>query len=129
LLNTGGSKQGKQQPTTGAKTGPAVTGNVANTGGSGLGAVLDSGIMNQSHNIGEVAGPKTWSERLISSGKGRDVKLTDKIAHLWNEIVKSVYNKYVEKGIINKDNEPGFHEHALTKNSFMVNLNREIMSR
>ena len=120
-MNTGGSKQGK-----GGKTGPATTG-VQNTGGSGL-AVLDSAL-NQSHNFGAGdagKGPKSWTERLISGGKGRDVKLSEKIAHQWNEIVKGVYNKYVEEGRINKENEPGFHEHPLTRGTFMVMANKDV---
>lgn len=124
-MNTGGSKQGNK----GGK--PATTTNgVHNTGGSGL-AGLDSAI-NQSNNFGSGdagKGPKSWTDRLISGGKGRDVKLTEKIAHHWNEIVKSVYNKYVEEGKINKDSDPGFNEHQLTRGAFMVNINREVMSR
>ena len=125
-MNTGGSKQGKtggkgaeQQKTGGA---------LANTGGSGLGGVDHP--LNQSINGNEMGkGPKSWSDRLLLSGKGREVKLTDKIAHNWNEIVKGLYNKYVEEGKINKDSEQGFQEHPLTRNAFMVNLNREVMSR
>ncbi len=66
---------------------------------------------------------------MLQSGKGREVKLTEKIAQNWNEIVKTVYNKYVEEGKINKDSEAGYQEHPLTRNAFMVNLQREIMSR
>lgn len=101
-----------------------------NTGGSGLGG-LDSAI-NNTNNFGSGdagKGPKSWTDRLLAGGKGRDVKLTDKIAQHWNELVKSVYNKYVEEGKINKDYEPGFHEHELTRGAFIVNNNRDVMSR
>jgi len=99
------------------------TGGVHNTGGSGLGG-LDSAI-NQSNNFGsgDAKGPKSWLDRLISSGKGRDVKILEKIVHHWNELVKSVYDKYVEEGKINKDREPGFRDHELTRGSILSNAN------
>jgi hypothetical protein len=103
---------------------------IQNTGGSGLGG-MDG--LNQSQNFGgtnEIGkGPKTWTDRLLQFGKGREVKLSEKIALQWNEIVKSVYNKYVEEGKINKDSEPGFQEHPKTRYSFMVNMTRDVMSR
>jgi len=110
-MNTGGSKQGNK----GGK--PAgQTGGVHNTGGSGLGG-LDSAI-NQSNNFGSGdsgKGPKSWLDRLVSNGKGRDVKLLEKIVNHWNELVKSVYDKYVEEGRIDKESEPGYREHELTR--------------
>jgi hypothetical protein len=110
-MNTGGSKQGNK----GGK--PAgQTGGVHNTGGSGLGG-LDSPI-NQSNNFGSGdagKGPKSWLDRLVSNGKGRDVKLLEKIVNHWNELVKSVYDKYVEEGRIDKESEPGYREHELTR--------------
>jgi hypothetical protein len=106
-MNTGGSKQGNKggKPVT-------QTGGVHNTGGSGLGG-LDSAINNTNNfRSGDAGkGPKSWTDRLLAGGKGRDVKFSDKIAQHWNEIVKSVYNMYVEEGKINKDTEPGFQEH------------------
>jgi hypothetical protein len=72
-MNTGGSKQGNK----GGK--PATqTGGVHNTGGSGLGG-LDSSI-NNTNNFGSGdagKGPKSWTDRLLAGGKGREVKLTD----------------------------------------------------
>ncbi len=110
-MNTGGSKQGNK----GGKL-AGQTGGVHNTGGSGLGG-LDSAI-NQSNNFGSGdagKGPKSWLDRLVSNGKGRDVKLLEKIVNHWNDIVKSVYEKYVEEGRIDKDSEPGYREHELTR--------------
>ena len=43
------------------------------------------------------------------------MKIFEKIVHHWNELVKSVYDKYVEEGKINKESEPGFREHELTR--------------
>ncbi len=51
------------------------------------------------------------------------MKIFEKIVHHWNELVKSVYDKYVEEGKINKDSEPGFREHELTRDYILSIVN------
>ena len=58
---------------------------------------------------------------MVHNGKTKEVKVLEKIAQQWNQIVKQVFNKYVEKGVISKevaeDPHGGYRAHPLTQPS------------
>jgi len=58
-----------------------------------------------------------WADRLISNGKCREIQFTANVSTLWNEIVKHVYSKYVESGLINPESDASYEEHDLTRES------------
>ncbi len=57
---------------------------------------------------------KSWLDRLAHNSKVKEIKLTEKVAKAWNDIVKKVYNQYCEEGVINKESDLGYRDHPLT---------------
>ena len=49
-----------------------------------------------------------WGDRIMLTGKYRNLNVQVPTSKFWNEVVKTVYDKYCERGVLNRDVDPPY---------------------